>query len=72
MAGKTKRPSQKLQAWIDARTRHHLSGKTAPDAVSMSRRPVGLLITDMPPLTAPLSGIQTSPGRAARGIVGRE
>ena len=104
MAGKTKKPNQKLQAWIDARKRHRLSdaqvqmarelgmnpaklgkldnhkqepwklplpqfieelyfkrrGKTAPDAVLMSRRPAGLLITDMPPLAAPLSGIQTS------------
>ena len=104
MAGKTKKPNQKLQAWIDARKRHHLSdaqvqmarelgmnpaklgkldnhkqepwklplpqfieelyfkrrGKTAPDAVSMSRRPAGLLITDMPPPAAPLFGIQTS------------
>ena len=103
MAGKTKKPNQKLQAWIDARKRHHLSdaqvqmarelgmnpaklgkldnhkqepwklplpqfieelyfkrrGKTAPDAGSMSRGPAGLLITDMPPLAAPLSGIQT-------------
>ena len=25
MAGKTKKPNQKLQAWIDARKRHHLS-----------------------------------------------
>ena len=104
MAGKTKKPNQKLQAWIDARKRHHLSdaqvqmarelgmnpaklgkldnhkqeprklplplfieelyfkrrGNTAPDAVSMSRGPAGLLITDMPPLAAPLFGIQTS------------
>ncbi len=104
MAGKTKKPNQKLQAWIDARKRHHLSdaqvrmarelgmnpaklgkldnhkqepwklplpqfieelyfkrrGKTGPDAVSVSRRPAGLLVTDMPPLAAPLSGIQTS------------
>ena len=25
MAGKTKKPNQKLQSWIDARQRHHLS-----------------------------------------------
>ena len=25
MAGKTKKPSQKMQAWIEARKRHHLS-----------------------------------------------
>lgn len=116
MAGKTKKPNQKLQAWIDARKRHHLSdaqvqmarelgmnpaklgkldnhkqepwklplpqfieelyfkrrGKTAPGAVisiaerarleqqNKSRGPAGLVIADVPPLAAPLSGIQTS------------
>ena len=36
MAKKTKKPSQKMQAWIEARKRHHLSHAQVNTALALT------------------------------------
>jgi len=42
MAGKTKKPNQKLQSWIDARKRHHLSHTHVQMARELGMNPAKL------------------------------
>ena len=42
MAGKAKKPNQKLQAWIDARKRHHLSDAQIQMARELGMNPAKL------------------------------
>ena len=42
MAGKTKKPNQKLQSWIDARQRHHLSHAHVQMARELGMNPAKL------------------------------
>jgi len=42
MAGKTKKPNQRLQSWIDARKRHHLSHAHVQMARELGMNPAKL------------------------------
>jgi len=66
MAAKAKKPAQKLQAWIDARKRHHLSHAHVQMARELQMNPtkLGKLAAGAPP-----PGAATTSGTSVTSIV---